>query len=266
MGSLNKRWTYYPTTYSGTIAKGTDAITIKGPYGVTPTSRSYITFSEFTSSTSDTKIAVAPATGTFLTSLKHLFIYKETGVRLIGTYLYNLSTKGDIDVYLSTSSGSGSVNIQNSSGTSVGSISFALGASIRSGITWTKNSLSSSSMIVSATITDVQVNVFDASNPYPVKITAGTSRMTLTNKETVSQYITYTGGVFSTSSADYNWAPVTYNCTTLASGGTDSWGATDVDDSASEDSEIDYESSDAGWEVWNAYFNEPYTDQMDNYG
>ena len=273
MKSLNKRWTYYPTTYSGTIAKGTDAITIKGPYNVTPTSRSYITFSEFTSSTSDKTIAAIPAvsaggskTGTFLTSLKHLFIYKGTGVRLIGTYVYNLSTNGNIDVYLSTSSGSGTVNIQNSSGNIVESLSFALGASIGSGITWTKNNSSSSNMIVSATITDVQVNVFDASNPYPVKITAGASRMTLTNKETVSQYITYTGGTFSTSNADYSWAPAASNCTTLASGGTDSWGATDIDESASEDYGIDYGSSDAGWEVWNAYFNEPYTDQMDNYG
>lgn len=269
---INKRWTYYPTTYSGTITKGTDAITIKGPYNVTPTSKSYITFSEFTSSTSDKTIAPHPAvasggskTGTFLTSLTHLFIYKETGIKIVGTYTYALSTPRSFEVYLNSSTSTNTFNVVNTSGNIVGSVEFTLNSTAGSGITWVKKNSSTTTMTLAVSVTDVQVYAFSASNPYPVAITAGVTRMTLTNNETVSQYITYTGGTFSTSNGDYEWVMRSANCTTLASGGTDSWGATDVADSASEDYCIYYDASDAGWEVWNAYFNKPYVDQMDNY-
>lgn len=269
---VNKRWTYYPTTYSGTITKGTDDITIKGPYNVTPTTKSYVTFSEFTSSTSDKTIAALPVvsakgsrTGTFLTSLSHLFIYKETGIKFVGTYTYNLNTTNSFELYLNSSASSNTFNVLNSSGTIVGTVKFTLGSTIGSGVTWTKTNSSSSNMSLSVSVTDVQVYAFNAVNPYPVAVTTGTARMVLTNNETVSQYITYKGGGFSTSNADYIWSPATNNCTTLASGGTDSWGATDIAESASEDYTIDYEGSSAKWEVWNAYFNKPYTDRMDNY-
>lgn len=273
--TLNKRWTYYPTVYSGTITKGTDAITIKGPYNTTPTSKSYVTFSEFTSSTSDKTIARLPLvsaggtrTGTFLTSLSHLFIYKETGIKIIGTYSYGVSgTTSSFEVYLSSSASTNSFNIVNSSGGIVGTVTFTIGSTIGSGITWVKkNSSTLTSLNVLVTVTDVQVYAFNAANPYPVAVTPGTTTMTLTNNETITQYITYKGGTFSTSNADYSWSPATNNCTTLASGSDDAWGATSISDSASEDYAIDYGNSDASWETWNSYFNKPNTDYMDNYG